>query len=165
MNRKIVIIFTFVSSIISCSAFAGDDFHYNYLNDKTINYSNKIIACDNSKITPKFSDGEINTLRRIISEHPLLLAYLSVKSYNACLQPERGELAEVLLSYQSLDLPPYTLNLAKSAQELAFTQDYGPIKSYQSLSQNDQKAINAIIALQQPFHEFEVFESIMGMEP
>ena len=142
---------------------AGDDFHFRYLNDKVTEYSNKIVVCDSKKVTPKLSKSETNTLKRIISERPLILAYLSTSSYNKCLQPERGELAEALLAYQYLELPSYTVKLAKSTEKLAFTTDFDNLKSYESLSNNDRNFIDSIVVLQQPFNELEVFERIMGM--
>ncbi|MGR5150179.1 hypothetical protein ACQKP8_26985 [Photobacterium alginatilyticum] len=152
-----------MSILMPCFTVAGDDFYFRHLNDKVTEYSKKIVTCDNKKVTPKLSKSETNVLKRIISERPLILAYLSTSSFNKCLQPERGELAEVLLSYQYLELPSYTVKLAKSTEKLTFTTDFDNLKSYESLSNNDKKTIDSIVVLQQPFNELEVFEHIMGM--
>lgn len=163
MRGRLLKFSAFMAMIMPCFTFAGDDFYFEYLNDKVTEYSNKILICDSKKVTPKLSEGEINILKRIVSERPLILAYLSTSSYNKCLQPERGELAEALLSYQYLELPIYTRNLAKSTEKLTFTTDYDNLKSYESLSKNDKKIIDSITVLQQPFNELEVFENIMGI--
>jgi len=163
MKRLLLKVVFFVLMIMSNYTLAGDDFYFRYLNEKVTNYSNKIAVCDGEKVTPKLSEGDMDLLTRVIGERPLILAYLSMKSYNQCLQPERGELAETLLAYNHLDLPIYIKKLAKATEKLTFTTDFDSLKSYESLSKKDRGLIDSIIAFQKPFNELEVFEKIMGM--
>ena len=160
---KLTKLCAFLLVLISFDLLAGDNFYFKYLNKKIADYSNKIVLCDSKKVTPKLSQKEYDVLKKIVTEKPLILAHLSSRAYNKCLQPERNELAELLLSYNHLDLPSHTKNLAKSTEKLAFTRDFDILKSYESLSNKERELLDSIQALQHPFNELDIFESVMGM--
>ncbi len=161
---KLMLKITMLSSVfISLSTLASDGFYFKYLNEKIVAYSDKINFCDDTKVTPVFSIVELASLKEIVSKKAPVLSYLSIKSYNECLQPERSELAEILLSYNYVDVSLYTKKLAISTGKLIFIRDFEGLQLYKTLNNKDKNFIDSIGGFKKPFNELEVFEIIMGM--
>ncbi|MGR5154748.1 hypothetical protein [Photobacterium swingsii] len=152
-----------LTTMVSPEALSSDNFYFEHLNTSIVNYSAKIKTCDSQKKVPTLSESQISTLKKQLEEKPLILAFLSERSFNKCLQPERGQLAELLASYNYLKLPNKTKNLAETTKKMIFEKSYETDRSYLSLTPTEKKSINSITVLEQPFSEIETFEKIMGM--
>lgn len=152
-----------LTTILSPDALSSDHFYFEHLNTSIVNYSAKIKTCDSLKKVPVLSKSQNSTLKKQLEEKPLILAFISERAFNKCLQPERGHLAELLASYSYLKLPNQTKNLAETTKKMIFEKSYETDRSYLSLTPAQKKSINSIKALDQPFPEIETFEKIMGM--
>jgi len=151
------------SFLLASASVLADGFYFTHLNDKIVEYSDKIEVCDSKKVIPDLNDEELSVLRRIITKEPLVWAYLTEKTYNQCLQPERGELAELLLIYEHLDLPVATSKLASVTGELTYKQSLDALRAYESIDSSDKEFIEDMEALRKPIKALEAFEKIMGM--
>ncbi|UXI03285.1 hypothetical protein [Photobacterium sp. TY1-4] len=160
---KVLKLISLFAVMITPEVFSSDNFYFEQLNNSISKYSRKINHCDLKKKVPNLSKSQISLLKHMIEEKPLILAYLSERSFNNCLQPERGELAELLASYDYLKLPMQTKKLAESTKKMIFEKNYETDRAYLSLTPDEQKEILSITKLEQPFSEFETYEKIMGM--
>lgn len=160
---KILKFIFLLTTMLPQKVLSNDNFYFERLNTSIINYSAKIKICNSLKKVPILSEDQISTLKKQIEKKPLILAFLSERSFNKCLQPERGQLAELLASYNYLKLPNQTKNLADTTRKMIFEKNYESDRSYLSLTSIEQKSINAMKVLDQPFSEIETFEKIMGM--
>ncbi|SON52856.1 hypothetical protein [Vibrio tapetis] len=163
MMRLIFFIITCFSFFVSLPTLSSDDFHFTYLNEKIVTYSEKITICNSKKEMPLLSGKDLKHLKEILGRKPLILSYLSMKSFNNCLQPERGELAELLLSYDYVDISSYTRKLANSTKKLVFLSDFDELAEYTSLNHEEKRVISTIEELKAPFDELGTFEFIMEM--
>lgn len=130
-------------------------------------YGDKHQVCDLKKQENTLTKSTLASLRALPEETLREgIMHLSVKAYNHCLQPERGELAERLLHSQSWpeDKNKFFDNLmlitADSTRKIVFDISYANTEvTFYQLPLQQQQALLSIPAMQLPFDPMTYWEA------
>lgn len=148
--------------IIPVTGFAQENISLNRLQAVVNNYSAKIEKCNISVNENNLAVIDIKEIQDIVIQSPSVLSYLSEKAYNNCLQPERGQLAEVILYASTKDTTTPTFILAESIRKTSFHPDFSDEIIFDGLTAEKQKKLLSTDNLKTPFDALELMDRIMN---
>jgi len=157
--NKIIFVITLSTSL---SLSANQNITFSKLNTALKDYSNKIEECELSKKQINIDVVKDKLAIEVILETPVVLSYLEEKAMANCLQPQKGQLAEVILytKVESESSPAYQLGL--NTQKMVFEPSFDAEKSFNQLNELQRNALLSIKDINLPFDAFYLYESALG---
>ena len=157
-THKFLLVLLFLSPV---AGFAQENRALNQLQAAVDDYSVKIKKCNVSRNENDLSILDIKEIKDIVMRSPVVLSYLSEKSFNNCLQPERGLLAEAILYASTKDTSSSTFTLAESIRKTSFQPDFSGEIIFHELTAEQQKKLLSIDKLKVPFDALELMDKVI----
>ncbi|WP_028864976.1 hypothetical protein [Psychromonas aquimarina] len=165
MSYKVIVLIFSLLCVLPAQAQDPAITAFKQLTHSITEFGTKLKKCRLIRNENKILAEDIARLKSM-PEHALqALPYLNQLATNRCTQPERGQLAEIILNIESLELAQSKPNYAaiyqamNAIREIEFDISHlNPSKEFFNLTQQEQDLLLEIESLNKPFDVLDVFE-------